>query len=1603
MNSRYSFGYILLGIAALALFAIPLWYGYRDNLGTFRAYVPGAEMQRLADIFHRDGAQAVAAAVEAYLPSVPRDEVIVFADPDKRRLAGNLPAWPAEVPDVPGTYGLVIGLGGEASMRVVVSHQTLPGGYRLLMGRESVRFQSLVERFWYGIAGGAALVLTLGLVFAWLLRRAHGELEGLVAQRTAALRLSEERYARALQASNDGIWEWNSATDEMFMSERARELWGVPGGAAVRTRVELKKVGGFHPEDLQRTEDEVAANRAPGGPGFDIEYRVITPGGEVRWVRSQGKAFSRVDGGPAMLTGSLTDVTERKRAEEALRESEKRYERVMLAAEAGFWDWDVPADEFYVSPKLLEMTDFAPGTKFAGRADFMTRAPFHPDDRAKWERAVKEVFASGNARLAMEIRSIHGSETRWALLSGLSVGDAAGKVLRWTGSATDITARKRAEGALRVSEERYARAMEGSGAGHWDWNIVSDEMFVSERAREMLALPAGALPARRSEIMALVPMDPDDRAAMGEAVKEGIQSGIHERDYRVIPRPGEARWLRTRAKVYKDARGAAVRMTGSLIDITERKLAADALRASEERYSLAMDASAEGHFDTDLDTGEMFVSARLNEMYGFPRHAKIANRVEFLNQIPFHPDDRHLLAGIIRPDWEDPTRHLYEFECRIVPRPGEIRWIHTRGKVIRDAEGRARRRVGVVADITERKLAADELRESEGRFRALTELWSDWYWRQDESLRFTYSSAAINPPDGYPGGSAIGKMRWELPGIVPLSSSWAEHEAVLAARKPFRDFEYSRPAGDGTLRYISTSGTPIFDEQGNFKGYQGTGRNITERKRIEEELRQSEARFRSLTELSSDWYWEQDENLRFTYLSNQAAALTGYSGESSLGKTRWEIANMTPLTCSWAEHQAVLAAREPFRDLECHRVGPDGTVRYLSMSGAPIFDAQGRFGGYRGIGRNITARKAAAEAVRESEARFRALTELSSDWYWEQDENLRFTYTSRQPEETTTYPSEWVVGKARWELPGITPLSFTWPEHQAALAARQPFRDLEYARTGLDGTHYVSISGAPIFDDEGAFRGYQGIGRDITERKRIEEELRSRQEMLELAQKSAQAIAFEWRIGADGPDRNRWSPELAAMYGLGPEAYDGSFENWKKLIHPEDWPAVTEAIKHAQRTGEVSAEYRVVHPDGSTHWLHARGRMFFAAAGTPARMVGFMHDVTERRQAEEELRRLERQLRQAQRLEAMGTLAGGIAHDFNNILGAILGYGEMAQRDAPRGSRLARDLDSIVVAGERGRALVDRVLAFSRSAVGERVSVHVEKVVREALDLISAKLPPNVTLHAKLHSGPAAMLGDATQVHQMLMNLATNAIQAMPGGGTLRVSLSAARLDAPRTPTLGVMPAGDYLVLEVADGGTGISPDILDRIFDPFFTTKDVGTGTGLGLSLVHGIVTELGGAIDVASTVGAGSTFTVYLPRSGDASDSSQKEEPALPRGDGQRVLVVDDEEPLVRLATRTLEELGYVATGFTSSAAALSAFRADPQRFDALITDERMPGMSGSALIREVRGIRDRMPIVLMSGFVGGAVASRAREAGAEEVLKKPLSARDLAASLARVLHVS
>lgn len=459
----------------------------------------------------------------------------------------------------------------------------------------------------------------------------------------------------------------------------------------------------------------------------------------------------------------------------------------------------------------------------------------------------------------------------------------------------------------------------------------------------------------------------------------------------------------------------------------------------------------------------------------------------------------------------------------------------------------------------------------------------------------------------------------------------------------------------------------------------------------------------------------------------------------------------------------------------------------------------------------------------------------------------------------------------------------------------------------------------------GQFTDLAGIA---IERTRADEALRrTASELRESENRFALAVAGAndgiWDRDLDS-DRAFFSPRAQELLGWQPDGVNvRSFAEWERCFrfHSDDYVHRQAAIRaHLEgHSSHYEGEWRVLAPDGRYRWVRSRGLCTRDPTGRALRFAGSVSDIDAQKE-------LERQLRQSQRLEAMGTLAGGIAHDFNNILGAILGYGEMALRAAPPGSRLRRDLDSIMIAGERGRALVERILAFSRSGVGERVAVHVEQVVREALELLAAQLVEGVTVKAQLRAGRAAMQGDPTQVHQVVMNLATNAVQAMGAGGTVSVSVDMVRLDTTWAATTATIPPGAYIVLAVTDGGSGIPGAIIDRIFDPFFTTKEIGVGSGLGLSLVHGIVTEVGGAIDVNSTPGVGSVFTVYLPYAGDAADDDADDAPAVPRGNRERVLVVDDEEALVTLAIETLADLGYAPVGFTSSVAALDAFRAAP-----------------------------------------------------------------------------
>jgi PAS domain S-box-containing protein len=777
-------------------------------------------------------------------------------------------------------------------------------------------------------------------------------------------------------------------------------------------------------------------------------------------------------------------------------------------------------------------------------------------------------------------------------------------------------------------------------------------------------------------------------------------------------------------------------------------------------------------------------------------------------------------------------------------------------------------------------------------------------------------------------------------------------------------------------------------------------------------LETSRERFAVAVAGSDDGIWDWDFRKGVAFGSARARQIIGLPPgpeEQSLDEWNALIASrMHADDLSLRQHvvDEHLAGRTPAYAGEFRVHDGQGGWRWIRARGTCVRSATGQPLRMAGSVSDIDAARRAEAALRASEERLALSMAGSNDGLldWDIVRDRMFT-SARAMQIAGVVADDLERTRAEWRaLLQLHPddVQRHDQDFRHHLEGATEVREGDYRLRQPDG-HYrwVRVRGMSVRDAAGRAVRWAGSVSDIDAQKRTEERLRLSEERYQLAVDGASQGLWDWDLRSD---MLFLSPRAQTLNFVEPGQPLRPRREWIALTeyHPEDVARVRRAIGEHLRgqTAAFNVEYRVRHHSGGWRWYRQRGLALRDAAGMPFRMAGSMEDISAPKLAEAERERLEQQLRQAQKLEAIGTLAGGIAHDFNNILSAILGYGELAQKDAAEGTALRRHLDAANAAALRAKSLVERILAFSRSGIGERVPVHVSSVVAEALDGVAAALPPGVQLQRRLAAGDAGVLGDPTQIHQVVMNLCANAVQAMKAEGTLRVAVDTVRLAQPLTVATSVLAPGSYLRLAVADTGTGIPPHVLERIFDPFFTTKEIGVGTGLGLSLVHGIVTDLGGGIAIDSREGQGATFTVYLPSHGVAAPPAP-EQSAITPGAGETVLLVDDEEPLVRLGEELLAGLGYEPVGYTSSRAALAAFQAEPGRFQALLSDEAMPEMTGSELAAAVRRTQPGLPVVLMSGYVNAALLARAREAGVAEVLGKPLASGDIARALALALR--
>jgi PAS domain S-box-containing protein len=509
--------------------------------------------------------------------------------------------------------------------------------------------------------------------------------------------------------------------------------------------------------------------------------------------------------------------------------------------------------------------------------------------------------------------------------------------------------------------------------------------------------------------------------------------------------------------------------------------------------------------------------------------------------------------------------------------------------------------------------------------------------------------------------------------------------------------------------------------------------------------------------------------------------------------------------------------------------------------------------------------------------------------------------------------------------------------------------------------------------------------------------LRRSEAYLAEAQRLSHTGSFGWNVSSG---EIYWSDETYRMVGFD-RSTKPTFELVWQRIHPDDRAFVRQIIDCAFRDGtDVDFEHRLLMPDGSVKYVRVLAKTVRDESGN-VEYIGAGIDLTDQKWAQAERERLEQRLRQAEKMEAVGRLAGGIAHDFNGVLAGVYAYGEMLVEEAPAGSPLKRYAQNVLTAASRGRELVEQILTYSRSQHVKREPVDIAHVVAEALELVRGSIPMGIRLGANGSQSTLVVTGDATRLHQVVMNLCSNAIQAMSGDGSLYVALEAENLSTERALSHGTLQPGRYVRLSVKDNGSGMDEATLSRIFEPFFTTKEAGQGTGLGLSLVYAIVTDSGGAIDVKSAPEHGSTFTIYLPHSPVTLITAEAATSASHRGRGERVLLIDDEAPVLAAIAEVLSRLGYEAVSFSDSQAALAAFAATPERFDVVVTDETMPGLTGTELARAIRSHRPDLPIVLVSGYTGAIPTQQAFAIGVSELLSKPIQSHEMAATLARVLH--
>jgi len=827
---------------------------------------------------------------------------------------------------------------------------------------------------------------------------------------------------------------------------------------------------------------------------------------------------------------------------------------------------------------------------------------------------------------------------------------------------------------------------------------------------------------------------------------------------------------------------------------------------------------------------------------------------------------------------------------------------------------------------------------------------------------------------------------WQA-GVHPddLERSNQEVADALRGDKDFdTEFRIVRP--DGTVRHIRAYARVSWNDTGDPLHMTGINYDITEQKKAESALKESENRFRLAFMTSPD-------SININRLKDGVYIDINEGFTQIMGYTRDEVIGKSSVALDiWKNPEdrkrlvKELDEKGFVENLEAEFTGKDGRIRFGLMSARKITlnDEETILS----ITRDITERKKVEQALKSSEKKWRNILKNTPQIGISLNTKAEITFANEHFLALTGWKEHEVIGQNWFDLfipenvrDDVRTVFHTVMGQKDTVG----LSNYENEIVGKSGDVFnIAWSNVLTKDAEDNVIDVTCLGVDLTERRRSEDRLRKSETKYRTMM---EAIKDPLYIGSQDYKIQYMNQAMSDRIG-----YDATGKFCYEALHGLDnrcpWCEYDETI-----VGDHS-EKNIYSPLDNRSF-NVSSTVFVNESGALSKLSVF-RDTTE-------FLELQKRLQQSQKMESIGSLAGGIAHDFNNILFPIVGLSEMMVDDFPPGSLEQQNLNEILQAGKRGRDLVQQILSFSRQSEHQPIPVHIQRVLKEALKLCRATIPADIPITQNIMTGCGPVMADPTQIHQIAMNLITNAYHAVePAGGTISVQLTETEVTPTDDPAEDLTP-GRYAVLSVSDTGTGIDGAVIDKIFDPYFTTKEKGRGTGLGLATVYGIVKAHGGDIRVKSDLGKGTLFHVFLPLMEKRPDSEpEKEMTPLPSGT-EHILLVDDEKAIVHLEKQMLKRLGYQTTGFTGSREALAAFKTAPSRFDVVITDMNMPDMNGMQLAAELIAVRPDIPIILCTGFSERIDRKKAEDQGIRGWLMKPVGMKDLAQTIQEVLAVT